>query len=683
MKLLRYIYTHSAILIILFLLVPQVLSAQTDHHYQGMQYYNDQNYESAIEAFETALFLDPMRPEAHLMLVSSYLLTQSLQKAEIMAKEGLELFPAMKAFHWMLAETYMQMQKIELAAVQYNIVHDLLSENRNFQPVDISENQVRLRMGQIEMLSASDAYSTGNLNEAVMHMEKAVGYMDNSVEAYLNLAYLYVETEEFEKNLELIEKARSQFPENTDLLRIKAITYQGLDDSEQLLEQYSVIYGNKPVRVEDGIIYAELLLSSGKSLDAMKVLQELLELYPEERKIYDLLISYFDSTLNIDAKRRLLRKMTHQFPDNEDLFEEIAKTYLVQQDWNRARQLYDSLRVKTNNDQYYQLKIASVYEQQDSLKAAERIYREQLSLSDSDEMLLRQLGRNLDLQNAWKSSVEVYEEIVAQSGLGADYTRLGVALFYNSEIDEAHSALKTALSNGPAQAETFFYLSRIEQMKGEMESSIENAEKAIRLSFSELETKQRSLQGEISRGGLASQIGNQGSREELESINDLAEGSFKWFVTEFPEYRVKPVLDELLKKYNLSAVLFLFAGDYFARTGDIQKSIDLLEQSLLFNSRLFKTHFLLGQLYEKVEQIDNAIQSYKRANGIDPNESEIYTSLIRLYSAKGELDTLCDSWVTRYKSEGHPVLKTHLIEALHKADRFEEASQILRADDSR
>lgn len=683
MKPQRYIYTHSAILIILYMLVPQVLAAQTDHHYQGMQYYNDQNYESAIEAFETALFLDPMRPEAHIMLVSSYLLTQSLQEAERMAKEGIELFPAMKAFHWMLAETYMQMQKKDLATVQYNIVLNLLSENKSLQPLDISKKQVRLRMGQIEMLSASDAYSTGNLNEAVMHMEKAVGYMDNSVEAYLNLAYLYIETEEFEKNLELIEKARSQFPENTDLLRIKAITYQGLDDSEQLLEQYSVIYGNKPVRVEDGIIYAELLLSSGKSLDAMKVLQELLEIYPEERKIYDLLISYFDSTLNIDAKRRLLRKMTRQFPDNEELFEEIAKTYLVQQDWNSARQLYDSLRVKTNNDQYYQLKIASVYEQQDSLKAAERIYRDQLSLSDSDEMLLRQLGRNLDLQNAWKSSVEVYEELVAQSGLGADYTRLGVALFYNSEIDEAHSALETAVSNRSAQSETFFYLSRIEQMKGELESSIENAEKAIRLSFSELETKQRSLQGEISRGGLASQIGNQGSREELESVNDLAEGSFNWFVTAFPEYRVKPVLDELLKEYNLSAVLFLFAGDYFAGTGDIQKSIDLLEQSLLFNSRLFKTHFLLGQLYEKVEQIDNAIQSYKRANGIDPNESKIYTSLIRLYSAKGELDTLCDSWVTRYKSEGHPVLKTHLIEALHKADRFEEANQILRGNDSR
>jgi tetratricopeptide (TPR) repeat protein len=676
-------FTGAVTICLFVLIVPGILSAQSDHHYKGMEHYNNGEYELAIEAFETALYLDPMRPDVHLLLVSSYLHTGMFQKAERMAREGVELFPAMKALHWLLAETYMQMSEPDLASAQYRIVYEVVQSGSDLHPLDVSNTRIEERLGQIEMLSASDAYADGNPDLAIQHMEKAIDYLHNTAAAYLNLSYLYIETGQFDKNLQLLDSAHALFPDNVDILRLQALTYQRLDNQEQLLDQYSIIYRQKPVSVDDGIIYAELLLSAGKTMDAIRVLEELLDTYPSERAIYDLLISYFESSLNIDAKRRLLVKMTDVFPDDKELYPEIAQTYLLQQRWEEARQIYDSLRVESGNERYFQLKIAGVYELQDSLDAAENIYRELIQRIESDVEILRRLGRNLEMQNAWSSASQVYTELTGITGNKEDFSRLGVAYFNNDDFDKASSALHTAVEKNSSRPETFLFLSKIEHQERRTESAFENAEKAVRLSFSELEDKQKNIQGEISRSGLSSQFENQEMRGELEKLNSLAEESFYWFVESFPANQVEPVMHRLLEQYELSAVLYLLAGTYYANRGDNQKSIALLEESMKFNARILETHILLGELYEKEGRIEDAIRSYRRANGINPDVSEVYTGLIRLYEMKGELDVLCDDWLTRYHSKRHPVLKEHLIEALHKADRFEEAGSILRSGDSR
>lgn len=78
------------------------------------------------------------------------------------------------------------------------------------------------------------------------------------------------------------------------------------------------------------------------------------------------------------------------------------------------------------------------------------------------------------------------------------------------------------------------------------------------------------------------------------------------------------------------------------------------------------------------EYIREAISSLERALALIPDETSIYSELIQLYREVGQLDQLSDRWSAKFRADkDNELLKEHLIEALHKAGRFDEASEII------
>lgn len=60
---------------------------------------------------------------------------------------------------------------------------------------------------------------------------------------------------------------------------------------------------------------------------------------------------------------------------------------------------------------------------------------------------------------------------------------------------------------------------------------------------------------------------------------------------------------------------------------------------------------------------------------------EPYKALIDLYRRKGQIDQLIERWKARYRVRPkNDALREHLIEALHKAERFEEAQKIINSN---
>ncbi|MBD3276523.1 MAG: hypothetical protein GF372_14505 [Candidatus Marinimicrobia bacterium] len=72
------------------------------------------------------------------------------------------------------------------------------------------------------------------------------------------------------------------------------------------------------------------------------------------------------------------------------------------------------------------------------------------------------------------------------------------------------------------------------------------------------------------------------------------------------------------------------------------------------------------------------IRSYQRVLSINGKNEQAYANLIDLHQNQNSLDKLCDVWMSRYRANRrNDVLKEHLIEALHKAGRYEDAQQIV------
>jgi hypothetical protein len=64
---------------------------------------------------------------------------------------------------------------------------------------------------------------------------------------------------------------------------------------------------------------------------------------------------------------------------------------------------------------------------------------------------------------------------------------------------------------------------------------------------------------------------------------------------------------------------------------------------------------------------------------LNSKNRDIYKRLIEIYREENKLDMLCDEWLNIYFSQPeNKMLEEHLIVALHKSNRNEEAKEIIK-----
>ncbi|MDZ7808253.1 MAG: tetratricopeptide repeat protein, partial [Gracilimonas sp.] len=102
------------------------------------------------------------------------------------------------------------------------------------------------------------------------------------------------------------------------------------------------------------------------------------------------------------------------------------------------------------------------------------------------------------------------------------------------------------------------------------------------------------------------------------------------------------------------------------------------KKSVEYSPELFEAHLELSEIHEDKGNIEEAIASLERALSLNSTESTVYSKLIQLYREIGQLDQLSDRWSAKYRADkNNGLLREHLIEALHKAGRYDEAREII------
>jgi tetratricopeptide (TPR) repeat protein len=162
--------------------------------------------------------------------------------------------------------------------------------------------------------------------------------------------------------------------------------------------------------------------------------------------------------------------------------------------------------------------------------------------------------------------------------------------------------------------------------------------------------------------------------DNVERLNQLSKEIFYFFTKNFENDKIIPVLNWMINTYSNSSVLLSMAGSWFESVGDYDRSLELYTDSVRYRSSNVEGHMGMARVFESKGEPGSAIVSYERALALDNENPVIYRSLIRLYRSMGDLNKLTDRWMILYRNQPeNSVLREHLIEALHRADRFEEA----------
>jgi tetratricopeptide (TPR) repeat protein len=664
---------------LLFSLVPVFAVAQNQTLTQGIQKYQQGNFQEAIDLLEIAKINNSINAQGYIVLASSYLEIQIPEKAEKNAVEGKSLFPDLLAFDWIIAESLLNQRKIQQARNKYLDVEDALHQGRTLMPLNIDNEILRVRLGQVYQVLASNAYQEGEFDLAINRMSNAVEFMTDSVQVHKNLAILLIEQEQYDRALEVLDTAKNIFPDDTEILRIKASIYFKTEERDKLIDQFKELYLRDPADIDNGLIYAELLISSQKTSAGMDVIEDLLERHPEEKRIYKMMAEINERQFNISGKRAVLREMQKQFPDDYSILEDIAETYKRESKWGEARAVYDSLKVKTDDIVKYELEKASTWERQDSLATAEVLYRGLLEEYEGNYRVVYGLGNNLEKQSKWEQAFLNYYDAM-DDGKEKDvtlYTKLAISSV-KSDQDSAKVYVDQALNLGSESPALYLEASKLYHGLSNQEKAFELAERSLRKSFSDLAEEQTIFEQNLNDEGILGQAGNTTQIERLEFLNSISEEAFDWLAYSFKEKDVDPVLEEMIERYKTSGKLYYLVGKYYLKSSEIVLAENYLKKSVEYSPNLFEAHLELAKLQEQKGNIEEAISSLERALSLNPNESLVYTKLIGLYREIGQLDQLTERWSAKYRADKNDeLLREHLIEALHKAGRYNEAREII------
>ena len=664
---------------LLFSLIPIFAVAQNQTVTQGIQKYQQGNFQEAIDLLELAKINNSINAQGYIVLASSYLEIQIPEKAEINAVEGKSIFSEMLAFDWIIAEALLNQRKIQEARNKYLDVEDALHQGKTLTPLNINGEIVRVRLGQVYQVLASDAYQNNQFDLAINRMTNAVEFMRDSVQVHKNLAILLIEQEQYDSALEVLDTAKNVFPDDTELLRIKASIYFKTEERNKLIDQFEELYLADPADIDNGLIYAELLMSSNKTSAGMGVIEDLLERHPEEKRIYKMMAEINERQFNISGKRAVLREMQKQFPDDNSILEDIAETYKRENKWGDARAVYDSLKVKTDNIVKYELEKASTWERQDSLAVAEVLYRNLLEEYTGNDKIVLSLGNNLEKQSKWGQAYLIYSDALGNENENdvTLYTKLAISSV-KSDQDSAKVYVDQAMNLGSESPALYLEASKLYLDINKQQKAFELAERSLRKSFSDLAEEQTIFEQNLNKEGIVGQAGNVTQIERLEFLNSISEEAFEWLSYSFRGNDVMPVLEEMIDTYKTSGKLYFLVGKYYHSRSEKVVAENYLKKAVEYSPNLFEAHLQLAKLQEQNGNIEEAITSLERALSLNSNESLVYSKLIELYREMGQLDQLSDRWSAKYRADqNNGLLKEHLIEALHKAGRYDEAREII------
>lgn len=652
---------------------PAIVQAQSNEVEQANRAFNQQNYSEAISWSQQALSRDSLNSLAYQVLAASNLALMKFSETESIANRGLKHLPNSSALIWFKSESLLQRGMLNEALLGYQ---KLLTANSH-----ISNQDIRLRLGLIYQSLGGQYYQQEKFELAEKNLQNSKTYMPDSLASYSNLALVYMRQNKWDEALEVIDEGIEVFPESEDLLKMRVNALYETRSYSEVLEEYEQLYQRNPENLENAITYAELLLAQGKREQSEKIYEILLDKHPNEKKIYESLIGFYKARNNTLAQRGALRKMYNQFPKEASIMQRIAETYAMEMEWENARAVYDSAATFGGDLKDIAILKADTYLQQDSLKVAHQIYEQALVQFPKQAQLLRLKGDTEEILGAFYQAINTYQTLVEVEESPGAYESLGRVYLLLGEEEKALENFEKSIQKNTNSAVVYYEIARLYMQDNRKSEAFEMSLWALKLALTNLNVLQESL---------ISSLQQQNNLLEMHETDNMAGGFrennfvaievFNFFTTHFEKEKVMPELRSLKNEYAQSGRLFYMISSYYMENGNMEEGVALLKESVVLSPNLAEAQVALGDYYYEQGQQQQAYIYYERAISADSENRPAYKKLIELHRKQGTLDQLCDRWKAQLRVKpNQPILKEFLIEALHKAGRFEEATEIIHS----
>lgn len=664
------------VILLLFLLTPSLLYAQNSGAtmQQGILHYELKEYDEAIHYFEQALQFQQFSPEIYIYLTSSHLLNQNPEEAIQSSAQGLDNFPDALRLRMMMGEALIQTD-LQQAIPLFEDVLQQFSVSGKPQIQGVYRKNVEAYLSRIYQQSAVTAFQKENFSQAEGYYKKARTLNPDSLSVHNNLAYILIQQEKWGDAEEALNVGLSHFPSSENLLLMKAQVLEQRDEREEMLNILERLYHTNPSNMNRAVLYGKSLLSANRADEANEFFRKKIRDYPQERILYETLLEVNRQRFNQTGVLEVLRLQKEQFPDDEKVLEEYGLELITAQKYADASAWFDSLAVSHNNPEYGKIAARSWLYEED-FETAETVYRKQIKRWPQEALLLSDFAIVLKKNGKTEEATEVFETILKSEVSGNMRIEYAEMLTSYQDKEKILQPLNGTLYNGWAR---WFLLKDHPKEAGITESAEYIDILSGMIAF--YEDRKILARSEVEAGLQTFRAPNPPLFQvssELKKIDSELKGILAFLNRVLPFEKAEGVILKTLHKYPESALLMHHMGMLYYQNNRIEDAQKNFENAVQLQADREKTHLFLGHVYQKAGQFDKAVLSYERVLTINDRDEEAYRSLIRLHQRNGELDQLCSRWLRRHNHQKqNDVLREFLIDALHRANQFEEVRALL------
>ncbi len=659
--------------VVLFFAGGGTVQAQNFNYWfnEGLALYEMGDYEDSLESFERALEENPSHSETHIFLVSALMRTGDFERAAKRAEAATDRFPNHARLLALQADAVFRVNPEDAVPV-YNRLRRLIRNQPGRSMDGITLEMTERSMGLLYEQIGAMRYDRNDFNGAVDALQQARRFIPDSLSVHNNLAYILVEQEEYDRATIVLDEALERFPEEDNLLLMQVRIASQTGSGERAAETLKRLHQRNPENVDRAIAYGEALLSSNQAVKANEFFRDMIETYPEERRFYRTLIEINRRRMNLSGMHQVIGMKAGQFPEDRTLAEEYSRSFLMQREYEEAHRRYDSLSVATSSVRLGRL-AAHALLFGDAHEAASEYYITLENKWPEDTRIIREHGLLLEYLNREREAAERFRKYLEKQQDGrlmiklADLTgderkreelldqafetsyrpfaerrRLKAVFRDDTDFEQAGQVLDGLIR---------MYAGRQQSVSSAVERDLENMEPSVPRLF------------------------HPGA--ELSEVLDELSVVFDRLISAPDSDRALQLFDTLSENWPNSAMLHYQKGRLYANKSNYEQAVDEITEAINLGASGNEVHMDLGEVWRKKGNYDQAALAFERVLSRDDEFAGAYRSLIRVSEEHGRLGELTDRWLSRYRNNrNNIVLREFLIEALHKADRFEEAAEL-------
>ena len=659
-----------ALLLFALLLPTQVLPQ--DLFTEGVMEFQNKHFKKSAEIFEKIIASEINNVKAYQYLINSYIQLKEFNKAIDLIEKNRRLFGNDKATEILLAKLYINIGK---STKGENILRRL---NKQFP----EDKEIKVLLSRIYYNKAVHSADRNRIKEAIKYLKTSQSYDSNFPQSYAMLGSLLLQEKRTKEADKVFRQGLKKFPGNEILISNYALVKIKKGNYDAAIKDLEKVWQNNKDDIQIGLQLAKLYRVKFKIPEAFKIYESLLKKYPKKRIIYNEMLNYYSIVDDQKNKRKLLEKMEKVFPNDSNLKIEEIKTYVKEGKDSIAIELYTDFLTKHPRDFKIYYDLSALYEKQKNYdKAIETLLEARKNGLNTDEYFLK-LGELYEKKEDYASAKKTYREMIRHyAGNFLPYYKMGNIFFGHKQLDSAKTYYEIALKKESNQPFVLGKLAELFAETNQDSKALEFYKRAFRFNTIALNAEQKAVMEQLGKSNDLLTLMNKidlNQEERMKEYKANIEKANIYLSSKLPTAQYLNELNKLIDEFPMASILYYYKGKFYESKKDFKNAEKYYLRVLSVNPRDVDAQKSLGNLYEKMHKPEKAIRAFKRVLSLNNKDQLAYKKLIHLYRAQGKLNELCDEWLkVHFTQPSNEVLKDYLIEALHKANRIEDAAKII------